>query len=187
MRHRYNFSQFIIVMVFVIAIIYIGCKRDQERKYLKETITNLLGKSITFPDTVTLLKGSDLIRIKTSSILGSEYSIIKQITADCPRCIHDLRLFQEVVTNKMDTSVVKPIFIIFTTNFLQFSENVLPEIKEIKPLVIDTLNRYILENHLPLFDQRFHTFLLDSQNRILIIGDPTNPKIGQLYKRYIQF
>lgn len=187
MTQRINLSQFIIGIVLFISVIYIGCTRNEDRKYLKETITSLIGKPIMFPDTVTVLKDKEFERIKTSSLLGSEYTIVKQVTADCPKCIHGMQLFQEEISDNLDTSIVKPVFIIFTDYFRNFTENILPEINNIQPLVIDTLNRFVLMNDLPLFDVRFHTFLLDKQNRIIVIGDPVNPKIKKLYQNFIFF
>ena len=54
------------------------------------------------------------------------------------------------------------------------------------PIVIDTLD---LVNHLNKFpdDARFHTFLLDKNNKVLAVGNPVlNPHVKDLYFKIMQ-
>ncbi|MBR4264588.1 MAG: DUF1573 domain-containing protein [Bacteroidales bacterium] len=53
------------------------------------------------------------------------------------------------------------------------------------PIYYDSLNVFCTLNHLPE-DERFHCFLLDENNRVVLIGNPVqNPKIKDLYIRTI--
>ena len=53
------------------------------------------------------------------------------------------------------------------------------------PVAVDRNNTFGLLNNLPK-KVEYHTFLLDSDNRVLAIGNPVlNPKIKELYKRII--
>ena len=57
-----------------------------------------------------------------------------------------------------------------------------PEISINYPLLIDTLNLFIIDNDLPRFDERFQTFLIDKNNAIILIGSPLyNRKMRLLY------
>ena len=53
------------------------------------------------------------------------------------------------------------------------------------PIYYDSSNVFYTLNHLPS-DSRFHCFLLDENNRVVLIGNPVqNPKIKDLYIRTI--
>jgi len=113
--------------------------------------------------------------------------MIKRIEADCPKCINDLHAFSEEISALLDTSKVNLVYIIHTNNYTQFKDLVLPGITGIQPLVIDTVNKFIIDNDIPMFDQRFHTLLIDSLQRIVLIGDPSDDRIATLYMKYIDF
>lgn len=53
------------------------------------------------------------------------------------------------------------------------------------PVWIDRMNAFYNLNHFPS-DERFQTFLLDKDNRVLAVGNPIhNPKIKELYLKII--
>ncbi|WP_130893439.1 hypothetical protein [Paraprevotella xylaniphila] len=55
------------------------------------------------------------------------------------------------------------------------------------PIYIDTLNCFSKENpHIPN-DPLMHTFLLDDQNNVILVGDPTkNPRIEEMFWRIVK-
>lgn len=53
------------------------------------------------------------------------------------------------------------------------------------PICIDHTNAFIKNNEIPV-NSAYHTFLVDSDNKVLAIGNPVrNPKIKDLYKEII--
>ena len=54
------------------------------------------------------------------------------------------------------------------------------------PIVFDVQNLFCQLNHFPE-DEKFRTFLLDKDNKVLAIGNPIhNPKVKELYLKIIQ-
>lgn len=54
------------------------------------------------------------------------------------------------------------------------------------PIIYDTANLFIQKNNLPT-SARFHTFLLDKNEKIILVGSPVkNKKVWQLYKEMIK-
>lgn len=54
-----------------------------------------------------------------------------------------------------------------------------------KPVMIDTKGEFEMQNLLPE-DERFHYFLLDKDNKIVLVGSPLgNPAMWELYKKKI--
>ena len=52
---------------------------------------------------------------------------------------------------------------------------------------IDSTNQFIRQNVIIPSDALFHTFLLDEQNRIIVVGNPLfNDKLWNLYYSEIQ-
>jgi len=174
----------LVLFLLVISILVTYCIRNEEKEYLKEHIEKLYKKEIIFMDTLTMVANNELIEVGVSSLLGAEFTIVKRVEADCPKCIYDLQLFNEEIAAQLDKSVVKPVYIVYTGSFQYFKHNILPGITHISPLVIDTLNQFVLKNDLPWFDQRFHTFLLDSMQKIIMLGDPVNESTRELYEQY---
>lgn len=51
--------------------------------------------------------------------------------------------------------------------------------------ILDSTGQFMADNRIPT-DRRFHTFLLDKENRVVLVGSPIgNPKMWELYKSTI--
>ena len=72
-----------------------------------------------------------------------------------------------------------------THNLDEFREYRYPKEIHNYPLILDFTNQYLKENDLTKWS-RYKTFLLDKNNKVLLVGNPTyNKKLMKLYKQEI--
>ncbi len=65
------------------------------------------------------------------------------------------------------------------------AESHIARIREIVAIRPDSSRLFLTTNPIPS-DYRFHTFLLDKDNRVVLVGSPIgNPKMWELYKSTI--
>ena len=83
---------------------------------------------------------------------------------------------------------VTPLFVFYPGNVAKIREirTLAKNNKTDFPIIIDTLNVINRLNKFPE-DTRFHTYLLDKDNKVLAIGNPVlNPAVKELYLKIIQ-
>ena len=118
---------------------------------------------------------------------NSEYKIVTYIdSTECTAC--DLQLEKwHLFINEIKSFVQKDIsFVIYVhpdnekslKRILQWEDSPFP-------FIIDDNNTFVELNQIPE-DFMFHTYLLDKENKIIVIGNPiTFPKIKDLYKKVL--
>jgi len=190
-----NFQYVSIMKAFIISILMLltlsSCdffKKDNEAKQLKKMFQEFSKKELKFPDSVFVFYGkNNLLKRSIQSYTENHLKIVTRITADCHHCIINLQRWEEEILCQIDTSSVKFLSFIYTDNLSYFTDVIYPEIDINYPLLIDTLNQFVIDNNLPPFDNRFHTFLLDTKNKIILIGSPlSNNQLKNLYLDEIQ-
>jgi len=113
---------------------------------------------------------------------GDQLKIITRIDGSCGKCVNDIKRWDEEIIRVIDTSLVNIHIIIYTDDPSYFTNAICPEIALNYPLLIDTLNLFVINNDLPRFDNKFHSFLLDRNNNIILIGSPLhNWELKTLY------
>ncbi len=176
--------------IFFISILILftisSCKlfrQENEANRLKRIYQEFLGKKLDLPDSVFILD-RNCIQKKNNIDLNNrnQLKIITRIDGNCGKCINDIKRWNEEIIKKIDTSFVNIHIFIYTDNPSYFTKHICPEIAIDYPLLIDTLNRFVISNDLPRFDNRFHSFLLDKNNNIILIGSPLhNSDLKTLY------
>ena len=148
-------------------------KKDKEAKQLIKVFQEFSKKELKFPDSVSVFfKKNDLQKHSIQSYAGGHLKIVTRIAGDCSRCVNNLKRWEEEIIEEIDTNSVKFLPFIYTDNYSFFTDVIYPELAINYPLLIDTLNLFIMNNDLPRFDKRFHTFLIDENNNIILIGNP---------------
>lgn len=150
----------------------------------RAAVVDLLGRTISFPD-------STLFRIKDAPLnsIGHhyDYTIINVIdSADCTSC--KMRLgFWKAVLNRLNSQRDISVNFIMVLNGTDSKEAeiALKRYDFNEPVIFDPERKFSEFNNLSRED-KYSTLLLDSDNKIIAIGNPTqNPKIKRLYQSLI--
>ena len=146
----------------------------------KKLYSNWIGKEITIP------AECDFINIITEGS-NSSIKIINYIDSiGCVRCKSQLPLWNNFIKD-LEAINAKEIIVLQFLHPKTINEaNYLLSTTHYQyPLCIDTNDVFNKINHISA-DERFHCFLLDENNHVILIGNPVqNPKIRDLYIRTI--
>lgn len=177
-----KFSFFIICGLFM--LLFSSC-RDQDKKAISEKLDALYGKEIKFvhQDLYTIDRRDTIIHWTDTT----DFKIV--IFADslgCQPC--NLRLGElglKVRELKYINEKARFVVIVQNSDYREFEHNVEHDMPGF-PFIYDTEGLFLKANELPL-DNRFHAFLLDKDNKIVLVGNPVgNDKLWELYKRQIR-
>lgn len=169
----------------MLGIAFVSCKKKDN--YF-DIVEKFVGARIVIPD-------SSIFQIIDTPIPldldDFDYKVITYVdSSDCTAC--NMKLYQWKCIISELQSINKDLNIGFlmildSSNKKDFYR-VLSEEKFPLPISFDTNHQFLRLNQIPqkkMFDQ-FHTFLVDSDNVVLAIGNPVvNPKIKSLFKKII--
>jgi len=174
-----------IVIILLSIPIIMGCT-DSKKEVITKLVTKWQGKEIVLPDSsVFTIQGKDTVNVDWDS--KYKYKILVYVdSAGCTSCRLQLHKWKEFIA-EVDT---------ITHHSVQFLFYLTPKnVKEARyitrrddftyPMCIDPENRIDAYNHFPIEDM-FHTFLLDADNKVLVIGNPIhNIAVRELYLKTI--
>lgn len=161
---------------------------DKSKNSIDDMVKGWIGKKIIFPLSTSLIvygeKDSvDLLQIK------ADYRIVSYVDAEgCISCKlqlpHWKRFLEEVDSANLGGRV--PFLFYFYPENKSELRLLLERYNFTYPIYIDENDSLNKLNHFPT-DVMFQTFLLDGNNKVLVIGSPVlNPKIKDLYLKIIQ-
>lgn len=177
-----RFSFFIICGLAL--LLFSSCK-DQGKKVISEHLDALYGKEVKFVHQDRyIIDGRDTVIHMTDT---PDFKIV--IFADssgCQPC--NLRLGEfnlKIRELKLIDKNARFIVIVQNSDYREFEHNVKHDMPGY-PFIYDTEGLFLKINKLPL-DSRFHAFLLDKNDKIVLVGNPVgNDKLWDLYKRHIR-
>ncbi|MEY8687452.1 DUF1573 domain-containing protein [Bacteroides sp. AN502(2024)] len=181
-------NRYLLLMVFLLFLFLGACDR---KKYDKDTIALLeewTDKTIIIPDSIYFYQYKTDVDFNYD-YQKAEYKILNFVDSlGCASC--DLRLkewnifIKEMINPKVD---IVPLFVFSPQNVDRMKE-IIPLVKRSAlffPIIVDSLNMFDAVNKFPK-DNRFHTFLLDENNKVLAIGNPVhNSQVRELYQQLI--
>ena len=156
-------------------------KRDDVGTILQEW----QGKEICFPDNMLFtIRGNDTVDF---SYVG-KYKILSYVdSTGCTSCKLGLDKWTEYISqiDSVTLNSVKFLFFFCPKDGTEIYQML--RIKKFEyPICIDNDDKMNRLNHFPS-DERFQTFLLDKDNRVLAVGNPVhNPKVKELYLKIIR-
>lgn len=170
-------------MFMVCTMMCIACT-DSNKENITRLVTEWQGREIVLPDSaIFTIQGKDTVDIDMDSM----YKILVYVdSAGCTSCRLQLHKWKEFIT-EVDS---------ITHHSVQFLFYLTPKnVKEARyitrrddftyPMCIDPENKINAHNHFPKEDI-FHTFLLDADNRVQVIGNPIhNSAVRELYLKTI--
>lgn len=175
-----------IAITAIICSMFSSCQTHESSTEIQNLVKDWMGKEIIFPQEVSCISMNE--KIKCISPTSTPYKILVYIdSTGCTSCKLDLykwnMLIEEVENDMQDLVNFQFYFHPKNIRELQF----LFQRDRFKyPLYIDNNDLLNKLNNLPS-DSRFQTFLLDKNNKVMLIGNPVNnPKIWSLFKQEIK-
>jgi len=161
-----------IVISFII-FFSISCKdsTNQRRSELEKIVFEWHNKEIFFPDSIYTIHNGNIEIVEINPLSSNNYKILTLISGDCEKCLLDANKWCILLDtiSKITPLDFLPVFITSDYNhFIKYYQKRLPNCFE--PL-LDIHFKFLLDYNLPE-DWGLRTFLLDKNNRIIIIGNP---------------
>jgi len=171
--------------IIIIFVLLCSCKESEKRLIIRQILKEWRGKTIIFPEDITCkVMGRDTV---ATDLFQKPYKILLYVdTVGCTSCKLQMLEWKKII---MEADSIAPNQIGFL--FFFYPKN--PEELDILmirtrfnyPVFIDERNAIDSLNHFPK-DMTFQSFLLDQDNKVLGVGNPSfNPKIWKLYKHLI--
>lgn len=164
-------SYFLFVFLNLIALL--SCGKQKSDNDLLPIVKEWYGKEIKFPDRpVFTLYGKDTVDY---SISQSPYKMLVYVdSTGCVDCKLQLQKWQELIkyTNSISNGEIPFLFFFFPKDYKELCQFFKRDLFDI-PVCIDFKGELNKLNNFPPLPQ-FHTFLLDKDNKVLVIGNPVH-------------
>lgn len=157
--------------------------RDNEKweNNVRNHVDRHVGKPLILPYTDSLhVRKSDYL-----NICNLPLKVVNFLDGDCSTCLAKISFWKEFVSELnangyRDVPVIMYAFSFSEENFRDYMNTAW----EGRPWLFDKDSSFIVDNQLR--DLRFQTVLLDSENKVVLIGDPLlNPELRKLYMETI--
>jgi hypothetical protein len=169
-------------------LLFVSCKENKQRTEAQQIVTAWTGKQILFPDDYQCsFSGKDTASHVCSDLFDKEYKILLYVdSAGCSDCRLKLFEWKQLIADA-DSLFEGKVGFLFFFQPKNKKEMVYLFKKDAfdYPACMDMNKTIERLNHFPEQPQ-YQCFLLDRDNRVLMIGNPVmNPKIWELYKAQI--
>ena len=173
-----------IITIFFLIVSVPSC--NQAKKETEKKVSQWVGDTLALPEISEVLYKDSLYRENLPLNKGSKLKITTLLWGDCKSCVVDLdgwdELFQ-LVQSKQDIEIL---FYLYTSDFDFFKKSTYENKLHKYPLILDENLNYIDKNDLPFKNKVYQTFLLNSNNEVILVGNPiNNEKLMKLYKEEI--
>ena len=180
-------QRIITFFIGLVSLLFFACNVNNEQKKLKAEIRLFKTKSIILPDNMLALNCDELME-QDSLLLRRPLKMVLYINQDgCTGC--KLRqlipIFMFILENQNNENFGA--IIILNTSDIEYAKQILKEIRFCKTVFYDLDGSFErLNTHLPS-KEHFHTFLLNKENKVLLVGNPVhNEKLKKLYLKEIR-
>ncbi len=173
-----SLNKFLIVCFILIFASSCFESTNKTTSSLEGRIDNILGKSLTISSSLNLYKPFATYLADSTEIVNSNYKIYSYINTSCGSCIASVDLW-----NKFSLRIKKykiPVVLVCGSNdnfemFKYFCETA--EIADFPyPFLLDSKGEYIKLNEFMAINSNFKTVLVNKDNSIVLLGDPTQSK-----------
>jgi len=172
------------IIITLLSVIAVSCSGNYEKE--KAALSSLFGMEIIIPDSlVCLIQKTEI----DYDMRDADFKIITYIdSADCTTCRMKLPEWDKTINSFISNENVDVAFLMIVTPRKHDNDDVRDILRRLffnHPVAIDSEGIFIKSNNLPK-ETAYHTMLLDSENRIVAVGNPAlNPKIRNVYSRII--
>lgn len=166
-----------LIWFFVVIIVLNCCSENRNRKKIAQWI----GKEIVLNDT---LKAYSINEEKPLQLYkNKKYTIVCHVNHDCNNCLEDLIEWKQII-NKIENQNVSFHFYVEAPDWKHI-KNYLKAWEFDSPVIVDS-NYWLRKNNVLPEEVFLNTFLLNHENRIVLIGNPTkNIQLQNLYMETI--
>lgn len=179
---------FLTILLVVFIFSFTRCTKQRRKAEAKSIVKEWIGKEIKFPDNFQCnLSGKDTSYLLCADLIESEYKILLYVdSTGCTNC--KLQLMEwNVLINEINSIQGNKLSFLFFLHPKDITElHLLLQKNDFRyPVFIDTKDEI---NDMNKFAKQsdFQCFLLDKDNKVLMIGNPVqNTKILELYKKLI--
>lgn len=170
--------------LMIIPLFFFSCQ-NKKKEEIKHLVSEWQGKEIQFPQDMTFtLFTSDTVDF---TIPKSSHKILVFVDSiGCTSCKLQLHHWKELIqyTNSVTQEMI-PFLFVFQSNDRNKIQDLLKRDNFDTPICLDQSDKLNKLNHFSS-DGRFQTFLLDKDNKVVVIGNPIhNPNIRELYLKEI--
>jgi hypothetical protein len=155
------------------AAIFVSCKKDNRKDEITQIIQTWQGKEILFPNDITFtMHGIDTVAYEIST---SPHKIVMYIdSVGCMSCRFHFDRWNEFISeiDSLTNATVPVLFFFHAKNPREISQHLQRDNINI-PVVFDLQDKLNTLNQFPTH-QQFQTFLLDEENKVVLIGNPVN-------------
>lgn len=177
------YKKVLLSLLFVFLLFASCVNKNNEDAHKKLPNENLIGSVLNIPDTLHYLFNGTIKEYIYSN--KNEIKLITRIWGDCSSCIDSLSKWEYFVSKERHTKDFRLYIFVYTSRYYYFERNIYPRINLNYPLIIDKNDKLSAINNFDL-NIKYSTFLLDSNNRIILTGNPIySKKLMELYKQEI--
>ena len=176
------------VLFLVVFHCIISCTDNRRKTNISKVLTEWIGKEIQFPDHVQcFFSGRDTVLDLCAESFQKEFKILLYVdSTGCSDCRLKLNQWKQLIaeTDSLYPDKVGFLFF-FQPKSLKGMEYIFVRDRFDYPVLMDVKGEINDMNRFPT-EMQYQCFLLDSNNKVLLIGNPTtNRKIWELYKAQI--
>lgn len=173
-----------ISLIFLILSALNTCKNKTKDAHF-ENIKSIKGKTIEPPDTtISLINYSSGMK---EIFDKKKLKIISFTDGGCPACIKQLKELSKV-KKELDSitgNKINLISLVLVRNKKYFIRDYYPKLDSL-PLILVNNYQFLEKNNIPV-SAIYHTFLVDTKNKIQLVGNPyKNEKLKKLYVKQIK-
>ena len=182
-------KQICFFLLFILSPGLFSCRENKARTEAEQIVKEWTGKQIRFPDEFSCnFLGKDTVANLCSGLLTKEYKILLYVdSTGCTSCKLQLIAWKGLIEESRDLHDRLSFLLFFNPKNRDKKELsfLLRRDKLDYPVFMDMDNNIQELNHFP--DQsNYQCFLLDKNNRVLMIGNPVStPKIWELFKQQV--
>lgn len=177
-----------LLLLLLFSFIFYSCKDNKKRGEATKIVNEWIGKEIRFPDNLPcFVSGKDTTSEFCSANFQKEYKILLYVdSTGCSSCRLKLYEWKQLIEEADSLFQGKVgLLLFFQPKSMNDMKYLFLRNKFDYPAFIDINSTINALNHFPQA-MPYQCFLLDSDNKVLMIGNPVlNPKIWKLYKEQI--
>lgn len=170
--------------LIILSLLSVLCSCNSKSTEQLNAVSSLVGREIFMPDSLTCQILNDTI---VFSFGDADYTIVEYIdSAGCTPCRMKLQEWNNLINQLMAIQDVDVNFVmVINSPETEELDYIIKRDNFLHPICFDSVGDFAIRNQLPEKDT-YHTFLLDENNDIVLVGNPAiNPKIRELYRSVV--
>ena len=168
--------------LFLLVFLCLVCCKNPDRKNIEKTLSERIGTRVILPDILLYRSISDSLL----PLPERKTKVVIYINGECFACLNDFIDWMEIGDSLTSSGEVDLLFYVKAPNYEAIRKE-LTDVEFKSPFYIDPLGDILFLNNIQPDSRLLHTFLINRDNEIILIGSPiNNPKMMDLYKQEIR-